>query len=192
MDYTPYIIFTQKNIMDIDNIYKRYANSTQNWINDLNAYTNDTFIMSPAEGQWSVSQVYDHLARVTEKCVNNAKLCAENHGEIGRSGFGAAIFSLMGSFPPVRMIIKKIPIGLENVYLPKQISKEQAREELEIALQCMNDSLDAVKLASTKHRVKHWAGGWFNAHQWYQSAEMHIRHHCRQKKRLDKFLINKR
>lgn len=174
--------------MEIEKILNKYEDHTQNWIAALSQYSEKEFQTRPSGADWSVAQVYEHIANVTDKCIANALRCAENKGETGHGGFGPAVFSLMGSFPPVKMKIKKIPAGMELIYSPRQISKEEAEQKLNEALQQMRNSLAAVKNASPKQRVAHWAGGWFNALQWYHSAEMHIKHHFRQKKRIDTFL----
>jgi hypothetical protein len=174
--------------MDLEKIHRQYEAHTQKWIDALGNYSDAAFASKPSQEAWSIGQVYAHLASVTEKCLQNALLCANNQGETGHSGFGPAIFSWMGSFPPVKMRIKKIPPGMEAVYAPPQIGKEEALKRLMDALQQMKTSSAAVQKADRKHRVQHWAGGWFNAHQWFHSAEMHLKHHFRQKKRIDQFL----
>jgi len=50
----------------------------------------------------------------------------------------------------------------------------------------MQGSVETVRSAPKDARRKHWAGGWFSARQWYQSVEMHMRHHMRQMKRIAK------
>ncbi|MET0759024.1 MAG: DinB family protein [Flavobacterium sp.] len=174
--------------MDTETILKKYELHIREWIAAIENYNVTEFELQPANDAWSIGQVYDHLANVTDKCVTNALLCADNKGETGHSGFGSAIFSLMGTFPPIKMRIKKIPPGLENIYSPRQINKDEARKKLEDALQKMKNSLLLVKSADKNQRVKHWAGGWFNSQQWYHSSEMHLKHHFRQKKRIDNYL----
>jgi hypothetical protein len=174
--------------VDIQKIFGKYESHTRQWIDALGGYNEETFYLKPSEEDWCMSEVYDHLIKVTDKCLSNALACAANNGETGHSGFGPAIFSLMGSFPPVKLKIKKIPARVEDIYNPNKISREQAKEGLEQALQRMKAAIPKVQQASKDHRIEHWAGGWFNGQQWYHSAEMHLKHHFRQKKRIDKFL----
>lgn len=174
--------------MTAEEIYNKYGSHTEKWLAALDEYSDDSFMKKPSADEWSVSQVYFHLAEVTDKCLANAIMCAENKGETGHSGWGPKIFSLMGSFPPVKLIIKKIPPGLDRIYLPEQIEKAEARRLLGEALQKMKSNISKIDGASKDQRIAHWAAGWFNALQWYQSAEMHLKHHFRQKKRIDNFL----
>ena len=55
----------------------------------------------------------------------------------------------------------------------------------------MQMALPIVERASKSIRLKHWAGGWFNAAQWMHSAEMHAKHHFRQIVRLLKEMEKK-
>jgi hypothetical protein len=174
--------------MSAEEILKKYEAHTQHWLENLNEYTEENFIRKPTANEWSISQVYSHIAEVTDKCVSNALLCAQNKGETGHAGIGPAIFSWMGSFPPVKMKIKKIPEGMETIYQPKEIDKQEAKNMLEAVLEKMKSAMEKIKSADRNQRIEHWAGGWFNALQWFQSAEMHIRHHLRQKRRIDSFL----
>jgi hypothetical protein len=75
------------------------------------------------------------------------------------------------------------------VYHPENISAEQAKESLENALRTMRSARVKVEAADPKVRLKHWAGGWFNGLQWYHNAEMHMKHHFRQLKRIKKAVV---
>ncbi|RYD59030.1 MAG: DinB family protein [Sphingobacteriales bacterium] len=174
--------------MDLNNILANYNRHTQEWLAALDQYDAQSFIRKPADDEWSIAQVYDHLAAVTDKCVANVLACINGKGETGHSGIGPAIFSMVGSFPPVKLKIKKIPAGMDKVYNPQQIDNATARKQLEAALKQMRNVLPEVSMAKKDQRVAHWAGGWFNAKQWYHSAEMHMKHHFMQKKRIDKLL----
>jgi hypothetical protein len=172
--------------MNPDLILTKYESHHKTWIELVNHTDKKNYSFKPSAGEWSLSEVMDHLTQVTNKCLDNAMLCAENKGETGHSGFGPSIFSLMGSFPPVKLHIKKIPAGMEPIYQPNILSKQEALDGLSACLQRMQKMKSVVAAAGKKQRVKHWAGGWFNANQWYHSAEMHLKHHFRQFRRLKK------
>lgn len=174
--------------MRVEKILNKFELTTNKWLNALSQYSEEEFNMKPSDNDWSLAEVYDHINQVSNECLTRAMACAKNKGQNGHSGFGPAIFSLMGSFPPVKLKIKKIPVGLEKIYAPQKINKTEAEKQLnEIKLK-MKYSIQQIKFAGNDNRIEHWAGGWFNAKQWYQNAEMHIRHHLRQKKRIDKFI----
>lgn len=174
--------------MHTEEIYRLYAAHTQQWADALDRYSDNAFVLKPSGSDWCMAEVYDHIVQVTAKCLENALACSRSEGETGHSGMGAALFSLMGSFPPIKLKIKQVPSGLEYIYHPQTISRQEARAGLEAALEKMKTAALQVQNSPKNIRVKHWAGGWFNAVQWYHSAEMHLKHHFRQKKRIDTFL----
>jgi hypothetical protein len=174
--------------MDLNLIFIKVTRHIEEWEKALSGYSEKEYYFKPSPGEWSFAQVYEHLIRVSEKCIDNSLKCSRNQGEKGHSGFGPAIFSLMGSFPPVKIRVKKIPEGMDDIYLPKEIKPEEARKELRNILQKMKDIIPETAGADKSMRLEHWAGGWFNAQQWYHSAEMHLKHHFRQKKRLERLI----
>lgn len=168
-------------------ILDKYKQHTARWLQELESFPEDAFAKS-SPGEWSVAQVADHIHHTTFKCVENAMLCCNGKGERGRSGFGAAVFSFMGAFPPIRLRIKNIPPNTGNIYTPTAVSKETAIANLLAAQEQMEAIIAQIEAADKNIRIAHWAGGWFNALQWFHSAEMHIKHHFRQLARIKKAL----
>ena len=82
--------------------------------------------------------------------------------------------------------IKGDPVVSENILLPA--SKLQFQEKMKAVKLQMNVVWN--KTTSRKHidKTKHPGYGYFNAQDWLQYAEMHLRHHFRQKRRIDDFL----
>lgn len=56
----------------------------------------------------------------------------------------------------------------------------------------LKDEINKVEIliskSSFKGKTKHPGLGYFNASEWLRFAEMHFRHHLKQKKRIDDFL----
>lgn len=175
--------------MKPEKIAKQYAAHTNFWIREIKQFSVDALARS-APGEWNAAQVADHICRTTHKCLDNAEDCINGNGEKGHAAFGPAIFSLMGSFPPVKLRIKNPPEAAGTIYAPETISAEQAEEGLKKAEARMWQVLAKLRHADPDMRIKHWAGGWFNAAQWFHNAEMHIKHHKRQLKRIKKQQIN--
>lgn len=174
--------------MEPKRIADKYRETALHLISEAKKYSPEEFAKSPAKDEWSMAQVYHHIALVTDQCLANAKLCAQGKGKRKSIAVGPAIFELMGSFPPIKLKIKKVPEQVKHLYHPENITIETAITRLEQSIRKMDTAIPMIDKADKSMRAEHWAGGWFNARQWYHSAEMHIRHHLRQKKRLDKFL----
>ena len=165
-------------------ILDRYDDTLRQWRQRLVLYSDDRLKAAPP-GEWNAAQIIDHASAVQAKCLANCEACIRGEGEIKRMAIGPALFSMLGSFPPIRIRVREIPPGLEELYQPGTLSREEAT----LALDTMQSEMHRVaKLlpAASRTRLRHWAGGWFNAEQWFQSAEMHLRHHLRQLKRLEK------
>jgi hypothetical protein len=170
----------------LDQIAALFSAHIERYIEFVSAMNDADLSRTAERGEWSIAQMIDHICATTEKCVGNALLCAEGKGERGHSPIGPAIFSMMGAFPPVKIKVRKIPPGLNAVYQPRQISKEEAIDQLRASVKRLKSAIPHVAKASRTMRIKHWAGGWFNAQQWLHSAEMHAKHHFRQLERLMK------
>eukprot|EP01035_Chromulina_nebulosa_P038386 gene38386-51852_t len=74
--------------MDMNRYFKSYKSTAEQLINQAANYTEAEFSLAPAEGQWSMSEI-------------------EENGKRQKFAFGPALFSLMGSFPPIKLRIKK-------------------------------------------------------------------------------------
>lgn len=170
--------------MDLHDILTRYDETLAEWRRRLAQFSDQTFNAAPA-GEWTAARIFDHIAAVQAKCIANSEACARGEGERKLLAIGPAIFSMMGSFPPIRIRVKKIPPGLENIYQPRAVTREEAARTLDAMQKEMHRAAKTLP-AGSRSRVKHWAGGWFNAEQWFHSAEMHLRHHLRQLDRLEK------
>jgi hypothetical protein len=173
--------------MKPERILSKYTEHTEQWLSEVKNFKPEDFA-KPHKSGWSAAQVVDHICKTTHKCLAFAELCVQGNGEKGHAAFGPALFSLMGAFPPVKIRVKNPPKGVEDIYSPESINMEQAYESLYKALSAMQGILDKIRTSNPGMRAEHWAGGWFNALQWYHCAEMHIKHHFRQLKRIKKGL----
>jgi hypothetical protein len=71
---------------------------------------------------------------------------------------------------------------------PQPESKEQVLHSLRKIKAKMNEISSVILRSPFNGKTKHPGLGYFSAHQWLQFAEMHLRHHFRQKRRIDTFL----
>ena len=157
------------------------------WLNALDKYSEEQFRRKPSPESWSMGQVYTHLLlgndhfflKQVEKCLNK-----EGTALGGRKTLAGSFISLINGFPPVRAKMPKavevVPRQPENIdFIRKKWLNSMALAEN------MKKRLPGCDLA---HKTRHPAFGFLNAEEWFRANEMHLRHHFRQKKRLDKFL----
>lgn len=168
--------------------FEAYKKTASYLIDEAGNYSEQNFTKKPSTDEWGLAEMYHHIALVTHKCLDNVDVCKSGKGKAKKYAIGPAIFSLMGSFPPFKMHVHKIPDEVTHIYHPQAMNKADAITALQQTIERMEEYKTIVDSIPKNQRAKHWAGGWFTAMQWYQSAEMHIRHHLRQKKRIDSFL----
>ena len=78
--------------------------------------------------------------------------------------------------------------ALSNDHLPQPDNMEKLRRSLMKVKDEMNEVEILWSKSTCKGKTKHPGLNYFNATEWLQFAEMHLRHHFRQKKRIDAVL----
>lgn len=163
---------------------EKFNHTIDYWIKELEQYDFVQICTQPSPNNWSLGQVYMHLIVNTAWFLKQAAISAttNDHEREDASPVAKEMF-LNNSFPDAVM---EGPPDNANTAQPQ--SKEQILRDL----QKLKDEIHMVaKLISQtqfKGKTKHPGLHYFNANEWFQFAEMHFRHHLRQKKRLDNFL----
>lgn len=177
--------------MSIADILSRFDEITDHYVRELAKYSMEELQRQPAGNEWSLGQMYLHLAHsALHMQLRHAEQCMEpggaSEGTGGKTEAGRAAFQ-QGSFPPVRI---RVPDG--GQYTPPQpVSKEQLAAKLEEARRRMHEigaSLRSAAPERLQRTAAHPAFGGLNAAEWFAMPEMHYRHHLLQKERLDAFL----
>ena len=164
----------------------RQFNATlQQWIDMLGDYTLEMLHRSPRPGSWSLGQVYNHITHDTGLFVDQMKeaLLSRVDADKTMHPHARAMFDRNG-FPDVR-----IEGPATNTYIPQPQSKEELAGQL-LAIKTAVDALfrDFDPTVSTG-KTRHPGLLFFSPLEWLQFAEMHMRHHLRQKKRIDEALF---
>ena len=155
------------------------------WIAAVNEYSFDRLLWKPDVETWSIGQVAMHIVTETdfyaeeiERCLSSAENSAEEMTEEGKAMFN------QNSFPAIQI---KRDSSLSEIY-PQPESKVDLHEKM-LKLKVQLNHL-VVKIETSEHegKTRHPGLGYFNAQQWIQFAEMHMRHHLRQKDRIDAML----
>ncbi|WP_428660383.1 DinB family protein [Runella sp.] len=154
------------------------------WIMELEQYSFTQLCTKPSSAAWSLGQLYIHLINDTRFYIEQLRNCiaTNENADEEASAFAKAMF-FNNEFPD-----EAIEGAPSNAYILQPDS----------TLQLMNDFLNLkadirtvgqlIAENSSKGKTKHPGLGYFNADEWFQFAEMHLRHHVRQKKRIDRFL----
>ena len=169
--------------MTSDNLTK----TLDTWIDALSQYDFQQLCAKPSPASWSIGQVYMHLIENTVYFIEQAKICASSNDNITGepSGAAKAMFA-NNSFPDE--ILEGPP---ENAATPQPLSKAQLIVELN-RIKSESEEISVLITASQfKGKTKHPGLNYFSANEWLQFAEMHLRHHLRQKARIDAFLMRR-
>jgi hypothetical protein len=157
------------------------------WITSLEEYSYAQLTTKPGPLRWSIGQVYMHLIADSFFYIGRIKTCllSNEYSEKEASANGKLMLK-NNAFPDE--VIDGAP---ENARVPQPESKEQLRDDL---LNLRNEfNTAAEKIAQSPYHGKSMHPGleYFSAQEWIQFADMHFRHHLRQKNRIDDFLKTK-
>jgi hypothetical protein len=156
------------------------------WIIYLNDYTIEMLCRKPAPGAWSLGQVYIHIIDDTTFFIEQIETCllSNANSECEMHADAKTMFA-NNAFPNVLLTN---PANSLNLLQP------QNKGELLHSLMRIKDEVNylynAYNFAEATGKTRHPGLLYFNAMQWLQFAEMHLRHHLRQKKRIDDVLLS--
>jgi hypothetical protein len=164
------------------NMYLHQFNETiDKWIGYLNDYSLEMLCQSPQTGSWSLGQVYVHIINDTNYFVEQIKaaLFTSDNSEMEMHEHGKAMFANNG-FPDVM-----IEGPSTNVYIPQPENKEKLLQDLSRIKEEINQLAATYDFSQSNGKTRHPGLHFFTSLEWLRFAEMHMRHHLRQKKRID-------
>ena len=173
---------------DITQLLQRFNDTIGQWIGFLDDYTLEMLREQPREGSWSLGQVYTHIIDDTKWVVGQMKRSMESSSDADKDMQEHARTMLRNNDFPDRMI--KGPSTGKPIAQPAD--KDQLSQELNSIRAAVNTLYASAKVAGATGKTGHPGLGYFNTLEWLQFAEMHMRHHFRQKKRIDEQLFTSR
>lgn len=171
--------------MQMQTLNKKGFNQTiDTWIKELEQYNLTQLLAKPSATHWSMGQLYMHLIQSTRYFIKQIQISASSNDNTNEEAFAAAktMFS-NNDFPDA--LLEGPPT---NAATPQPASKEQLVTELTNLKEEIKNAEALIAKSQFNGKTKHFGLGYFTAGEWLQFAEMHFRHHLRQKKRLDNFL----
>jgi len=165
-------------------LIENFNHTIDNWINALKWYNYAQLTTKPSPSRWSIGQVYMHLLDDTYYYIEQIQVCVANNDHASDHATPEGkIMLLNNDFPDE--ILEGSP---SNAFMPQPESKEQLMSDLLNLKMSMNNAATLISESPFHGKTKHPGLDYFNANEWLQFAEMHLRHHLRQKKRIDTFL----
>ncbi len=157
-----------------------FFQSLSQWTSELEALSEAQLRLRPLHGGWTLGQLYMHLIADTRFYVEQIRLClASNDHADGKMTSEAEEMFRNNAFPDIRiegdpshatMRQPESKVELMQGFMDIRTTMEQVAEEIAVA---------------THHgKTRHPGFGYFCAQDWFQFADMHLRHHVRQKRRI--------
>ena len=158
--------------------------SIDHWIQALDQYDLKQLCSKPSQNSWSMGQLYRHLIADTGYYIEQIRLCLDTneHATEESAAFAQSILHNNG-FPDQQ--IKGDP---SHASIPQPTDKKQLITDLQKLKEAVLVLKEAVFSSQSKGKTKHPGLGYFSAREWYRFADLHFRHHLKQKNRIDHFL----
>lgn len=153
----------------------------------LDIIPDDLFDVTPPNGGWSYTEVYSHIMQATLGSTIAAERCTQSNCKPttkGANWLGKAVL-FFGIFPPVSI---KEPKVISEKMKAVKITKEEARNLIIKCRKRIDTIASLMQNPENNGRVAHPRLGMLNAKQWFKFIGIHLRHHLKQLKRIDKML----
>lgn len=165
-------------------LLKSFNNTIDYWISELESYDDQSLSGKTSPGSWSIGQLYNHLITDSKYYITQIKICVDTnlHCEQETSAEAKEIFQNNS------LSDKAIKGASDHSFMPDVDDAGYLRSELfKIKLQ-MNTLYDIISKTPFHGKTEHPGLGYFSAREWFHFADIHFRHHLKQKQRIDNFL----
>jgi len=164
---------------------KNFNDTIDIWIEDLARFNIGQLKIKPDDRSWSLGQLYEHLIEETNWYNGQLEMTLGNEKNIEKETSDAAnILLKSGAFED--KLFRGDPLISENIKQPTTTSK--LKVDLEQLKKNTNDIWEKINNTSKHGKSEHPGIGFLNCVEWIQYSEMHLRHHLKQKKRIEIFL----
>ena len=166
-------------------LLQRFNETIRQWIACLDDYTLEMLHQQPAGNSWSLGQVYIHLLDDTGWFAGQMKAAlADTENSTGEMHENARSIFRNNGFPDVL-----IQGPSTNIAMRQPKSKMELSQGLGSILADVNALYATVDASRSTGKTRHPGLLFFSSLEWLQFAEMHLRHHLRQKQRIDEQLF---
>ena len=138
----------------------------------------------PAINSWSLGQLGIHLIEATGFYLQQIEICISTNDNANEDMLPAAKQLFQNNELP-DVLIEGPPT---NAATPQPASKEALLQGLTDLKEKIKTLEILIATSSFKGKTKHPGLHYFTAKEWLQFADMHLRHHLKQLKRIETFL----
>ncbi|PWT70702.1 MAG: hypothetical protein C5B59_20070 [Bacteroidetes bacterium] len=163
---------------------KELHHTVQFWIEELEHYDYAELSSKPTPASWSLGQMYMHLIEATDFFLDQAIICVSiNDHAHEQSSANAKVMFRNNEFPD--KIIEGPPA---NAFTPEPKNKSEILDGLNKLQIKLGEVESKLLFGGHAGKTRHPGLQYFSANEWLHFADMHLRHHRRQKSRLDRYL----
>ena len=135
----------------------------------------------PTQG-WSYSEVYYHIFDASILSLIQLTESAEGRAKIKPTAFAVKLILFLGMLPPGKRF--KAPKTLtERV---KKAGKDDIQALMDVFLKQLQAAYPKLKKADLSIKAPHPKMGYLNANHWLRFIAIHLNHHLKQLKRIEK------
>ncbi len=163
-------------------VYSSINNITEAYRTQLTHFTDAQFQLTPPIGGWSYSEVYAHIFDASILSLQSMEKCLEGLGKNRPTVFAVKIILWWGMLPP-GVKYKVPPVLADRV---KLISKTEAEMMIARFSEQLDEDYKKMSRARIDLKTAHPVMGFLNAKQWLRFIEIHLNHHLKQLKRIEK------
>lgn len=161
-----------------------FTHTADIWIRDLKKYSFDQLCIKPAPKSWSLGQLYNHVIKATNYYCGQIKICTATDEHVDEEiQPGVQKMFQRNAMPDI--IIKGPP---SNDLTPQPQSKNELLSDLTQIKIKMKNMASLIDNSTFSGKTKHAMLNYLNAKEWFQLADIHMRHHLSQKARIEAFL----
>src|SRR5258708_1659600 len=161
-----------------DALLGQFNATIDKWIISLDDYTLEMLCRNPQIQSWSLGQVYNHIIDDTKYFIEQMRICLSTNANSEKEMHKDAKTMLVNNeFPDILM---EGPSTNSNIRQPQR--KDELLQSLVFIKGEVNNIFFAADHERSSGKTRHPGLLFFNALEWLQFAEMHMRHHFRQKK----------
>jgi hypothetical protein len=165
-------------------LIKDFNHTIDSWIQEAEQSSFYRICAKPSPDSWSLGQVCVHLIEATRHYLEEINIClsTDDNATEEMAPHGKAMFQ-NNAFPDE---------FIEGPPTNSGTQQPESKEELLRSLKTLKAEINNIAIRISENpsagKTKHPGLRYFNASEWLQFAEMHSRHHLRQKKRIEEFL----
>jgi hypothetical protein len=149
---------------------------------NLNRIPEARFEVTPPIGGWSYAEVYNHIFDLSILSLQAIDSCLSPEARKVKTPLITRAILFFGSFPPAMKF--KVPRQLASRV--KKIDKRTASDMIQAFEEKLQAYPNLIIKANPQLKSAHPRLGYLNATQWIRFIEVHLNHHLKQLKRIDK------